>query len=150
MERINGERRPDSTDERILALLREDARMSMSDLGRALGMSRTAVKKRVRRLEEEGVIRGYTTCISRPSGITVLIDLVTTPEGFAETEQYVASETACIRRIFRTTKANHLHIVAESGSAADLKQLIRMIEKDCGDKITELHCHAVREVIRDV
>ena len=50
----------DPIDERIVALLVEDARLTMADLGRRVGLSRTAALARVRRLESDGVIRGYT------------------------------------------------------------------------------------------
>jgi len=49
----------DQIDERLLALLRRDGRASMAELGRAVGLSRTAAMARVRRMEDEGVIRGY-------------------------------------------------------------------------------------------
>ena len=41
-------------------------------------------------------------------------------------------------------------MVAVSASAQNLAYLIRMIRKKCGDDIEELHCHAVKEVIKDV
>ncbi len=43
----------DRTDERILDLLKGNARMSWKELGDAVGMSRTAAKKRVEKLERE-------------------------------------------------------------------------------------------------
>ncbi len=46
-------------DRRIVELLTEDGRMSYTDLGRALGMSTSAVHQRVRRLEQRGVVTGY-------------------------------------------------------------------------------------------
>jgi Lrp/AsnC family leucine-responsive transcriptional regulator len=46
-------------DRRIVELLRQDGRMSYTDLGKAMGMSTSAVHQRVRRLEERGVIKGY-------------------------------------------------------------------------------------------
>lgn len=49
----------DDTNRRILAALSEDARLSMSALGRRVGMSAPAVTERVQRLERLGVIRGY-------------------------------------------------------------------------------------------
>ena len=49
----------DAVDEHLVTLLRDDARLSMADLGRKVGLSRTATLARVRRLEEAGVIRGY-------------------------------------------------------------------------------------------
>ena len=42
-----------------MGLLADDGRMSFTDLGRATGLSTSAVHQRVRRLEERGVIKGY-------------------------------------------------------------------------------------------
>ncbi|MET4078821.1 Lrp/AsnC family transcriptional regulator [Janibacter sp. UYMM211] len=50
----------EEADQRIVDLLVVDGRMSYTDLGRAIGMSTSAVHQRVRRLEERGVIRGFT------------------------------------------------------------------------------------------
>ncbi len=47
-------------DELLLSLLREDARASTAEIARKLGLSRTTVQNRIARLEEQGVIRGYT------------------------------------------------------------------------------------------
>ncbi|MCA0335938.1 MAG: Lrp/AsnC family transcriptional regulator [Actinobacteria bacterium] len=50
----------EKTDRRIVELLRTDGRMSFTDLGKELGLSTSAVHQRVRRLEERGVIKGYS------------------------------------------------------------------------------------------
>src|SRR5947207_3341844 len=49
----------DSVNIRVLEELQRDPRLTMSELGRRIGMSSPAVTERVRRLEEAGVIRGY-------------------------------------------------------------------------------------------
>jgi len=51
----------DEVDRRILRLLAEDARRSYADIGAQVGLSAPSVHARVRRLEERGVILGYTT-----------------------------------------------------------------------------------------
>lgn len=53
----------DEIDQRIVALMREDARRSFKDIGRRVSLSAPAVKRRVDRLEEDGVIKGYTTTV---------------------------------------------------------------------------------------
>lgn len=53
----------DDTDRQIVALLREDARRSYLDVGRHVHLSAPAVKRRVDRLERDGVILGYTTIV---------------------------------------------------------------------------------------
>lgn len=54
----------DDIDRRLVELLIHNARMSYSDLGQAVGLSRVAVKARVRALEERGVIEEYTTIVN--------------------------------------------------------------------------------------
>ena len=49
----------DTVNRRVLEELQQDPRLTMSELGRRVGMSSPAVTERVRRLEESGVIRGY-------------------------------------------------------------------------------------------
>ena len=51
----------DHTDQKILAALARNARLSFAALGREIGLSRTAVQDRVGRLEQSGVITGYLT-----------------------------------------------------------------------------------------
>lgn len=47
-------------EQKLLALLRQNARASIADLARQLGLARATVQERLRKLEEGGVIDGYT------------------------------------------------------------------------------------------
>jgi Lrp/AsnC family leucine-responsive transcriptional regulator len=55
----------DRIDRNILAALSRDGRLSASELAAAVGLSKTPVQARVRRLEKDGFIRGYTAVIDR-------------------------------------------------------------------------------------
>lgn len=57
----------DSIDRAILQHLREDARMPHSQLAARVSLSTPGVQKRLRKLEEAGVIQGYVTQIDRRS-----------------------------------------------------------------------------------
>ncbi|GEO84979.1 Lrp/AsnC family transcriptional regulator [Ciceribacter naphthalenivorans] len=50
----------DITDKKIAALLAEDARRSLADIGEAVGLSASAVNERIRRLAASGVIKRFT------------------------------------------------------------------------------------------
>lgn len=50
----------DEADRRLLALLREDARLPTAALARRLGVARTTVVERIKRLERNGIVAGYT------------------------------------------------------------------------------------------
>ncbi len=54
-------------DEQMIALLRENARLSVSDLARRLNVSRTSAQVRLEKLERSGVIAGYTVRLSQES-----------------------------------------------------------------------------------
>jgi Lrp/AsnC family leucine-responsive transcriptional regulator len=54
----------ESTDRRILELLAADGRMSFTDLGKATGLSTSAVHQRVKRLEQRGLIMGYGATVN--------------------------------------------------------------------------------------
>jgi DNA-binding Lrp family transcriptional regulator len=53
----------DDTDRAIVALLRENARRSFQNIGRHVHLSAPAVKRRVDRLERDGVLLGYTAIV---------------------------------------------------------------------------------------
>ena len=54
----------DQLDQQILRLLIQNARMSYSEIGQQVGISRVAVKMRVQALEKKGIIEEYTTIIN--------------------------------------------------------------------------------------
>lgn len=64
MKRLRYKNGPlDETDMRLLDALVADARISIAELARLVGLSPPSVSERVKRLEEAGVIRGYTVTV---------------------------------------------------------------------------------------
>jgi DNA-binding Lrp family transcriptional regulator len=61
-------RKLDETDHKMLALLAENARQSVKELARRIGLSRSAAQERLARLERDGVLAGYTIRRNDPSG----------------------------------------------------------------------------------
>jgi Lrp/AsnC family leucine-responsive transcriptional regulator len=54
----------DPTDIAIIEVMQEDGRIAISELGRRVGLSQPATSERVKRLEERGIITGYTAKIN--------------------------------------------------------------------------------------
>jgi Lrp/AsnC family transcriptional regulator, leucine-responsive regulatory protein len=54
----------DPFDHKILAILVEDGRISVTDLAERIGLSKTPTQQRLKRLQGEGVIQGYRAIIS--------------------------------------------------------------------------------------
>ncbi|MFI0845477.1 Lrp/AsnC family transcriptional regulator [Mesorhizobium sp. IMUNJ 23232] len=64
MKRLRYEDGPlDAVDARLLKALTTDARTSVAELARLVGLSAPSVSERLKRLEESGVIKGYTATI---------------------------------------------------------------------------------------
>jgi Lrp/AsnC family leucine-responsive transcriptional regulator len=57
----------EAINKKILSLLADDGRLSFTELARQTGLSVSAVQQRVRRLEERGMIRGYSARINPES-----------------------------------------------------------------------------------
>ncbi|MEY9963644.1 DNA-binding Lrp family transcriptional regulator [Streptacidiphilus sp. MAP12-16] len=60
---LNPSARLDETDRRVLELLGRDGRASYAEIGLLVNLSATAVKRRVDRLRERGVVRGFTVVL---------------------------------------------------------------------------------------
>lgn len=61
--RMPGRETVDETDRQILELLRQDARRTVSDIAQRVNLSPAPVKRRIDRLEQAGVIVGYTVVL---------------------------------------------------------------------------------------
>jgi Lrp/AsnC family leucine-responsive transcriptional regulator len=60
----NAVRTLDNLDRRILTLLQKDGRLSMKDLGEQVGLSITPCIERVKRMERDGIITGYSARVN--------------------------------------------------------------------------------------
>lgn len=77
----------DSTDRKLLGLLTEDARSQYGDLGKSVHLSAPAVHARVKKLETQGVIEGYTIRVNAASvgrPVCAFIRLITANHTCAE------------------------------------------------------------------
>jgi Lrp/AsnC family transcriptional regulator, leucine-responsive regulatory protein len=77
------ERTLDPTDLAIIEIMQADGRISVSELGRRVGLSQPAASERLKRLEERGIIEGYGARINAAAlglGMMAVIRLRTTHE----------------------------------------------------------------------
>ena len=64
--------RLDEVDEKIIAMLKNNARLSFIEIGRALNLSEGAVRRRVKRLVDLGVIKRFTVEIEKGEAVRAL------------------------------------------------------------------------------
>lgn len=101
----------DAYDNAILNLIKENARMSYSDIGKQVGLSRPAVKNRMDVLEEKGVIQGYQTIINSSKtaeGVSFVIDIEATTESFHEVLDVLCHDKY-IRQVYGITGNCRVH-----------------------------------------
>ena len=123
-------------DRKILLLLAGDGRMSYTDLGKATGLSTSAVHQRVKRLEERGLITGYGASIDHAQAgrpLTAFISITPFdpaaaddyPERLAEIEEIescwsVAGEESYILKIRTATPADLEELLARIRTTANV------------------------------
>ncbi|WP_028505898.1 Lrp/AsnC family transcriptional regulator [Ruminococcus sp. FC2018] len=83
--------------DRLIGLLKSNARLSNSELAVMLGKSEEEVKQEIERLENDGIIKGYTAIVDEsaydPNSVFALIELKVTPQsqsGFDEIAQQIS------------------------------------------------------------
>jgi Lrp/AsnC family leucine-responsive transcriptional regulator len=79
----------EEVDRKICQLLSVDGRMSFTDLGKATGLSTSAVHQRVKRLEQRGLIRGYGANLDyREMGLPLTAFVSIRPIDVSEPDDY--------------------------------------------------------------
>ena len=126
----------EGTDRRILELLAADGRMSFTDLGKATGLSTSAVHQRVKRLEQRGLITGYGAAVNHSGiGLPLTAFISITPIDPSQPDDYperlrdiaaiescwsVAGEESYILKIRVSTPADLEDLVARIRAAANV------------------------------
>jgi DNA-binding Lrp family transcriptional regulator len=108
----------DEKDNAIINMLVNDARLSYSEIGDKIGISRVAVKNRVRALEEKGIIKGYHAEVD-PSAIpkksTFVALIKTTASTYEEISGILGINVGTIKsRISRARERLRGKITAQS------------------------------------
>jgi Lrp/AsnC family leucine-responsive transcriptional regulator len=119
----------DATDAAIVRALAKDARATMTDLARALGMSAPSVAERVRRLEEAGIIRGYGAHIDPAAlglSLAAYVRIRPMPGQLRKVSEVLLGLEAIVE-CDRVTGEDCLIAKAHVRSAADLEALIDRI-----------------------
>lgn len=133
----------DATDHRLIALLRKDARTNVATLAKKLGVSRGTVTNRIVRLEDTGVIVGYTVRLrpdAEPQQISAWMSVAV--EG-NETRAVIASLLGepGVAALHDTNGRWDLLAELRAGSLAELSQVLERIRLIRGISSTETSLH---------
>lgn len=110
----------------LLAALQADARLSFSALGRVVGLSPPAVAERVRRMEEAGLIAGYTVALDRGRlGLPITAFLrLTCPGGKYQAVRRLATDLPEVLECHHVTGEDCFLLKLAVASMADLERII--------------------------
>lgn len=119
----------DATDQKILDLLSENARMSYVDIGAEVELSRVAVKTRIQALENRGIIEKYVTVIN-PTKLShttsVFFDIEVEPAHLAEVVAILEQDDT-FTQVYQMSGASKLHVHALVGGDEELKNLLNQV-----------------------
>lgn len=103
----------DQIDNMIVTMLRENARMSFSEIGRKVGITRVAAKNRIEQMEKDGIIRGYHAEIdlkAMPKGIRFTLDIEAASDSYAVVIETL-SASSMLHEIYGTSGESHIHVI---------------------------------------
>lgn len=141
----------DQLDQKIVQLLIHNARMSYSEIGEIVGLSRVAVKMRIKALEEKGIIEEYTTIINpqKISGaVSCYFEIEVKPESL-ETVSQILYRHSTVTQIYRVTGQNKLHVHAVAAGQEEMEQFLKeTIDQLPGTQ--KVSCNMILSRIKDV
>jgi Lrp/AsnC family transcriptional regulator, leucine-responsive regulatory protein len=130
----------DATDGEILRLLREDGRLSWSDLGAAVGLSSNAAAERVRRLRRAGVITGFVALVDPAAGgrrLQALVGITLAPGVDSDKFAEEASGLEQVTEVLHLTGAPDYQLRVACRDTAELDALLRTLRLRHGAADTE-------------
>ena len=129
----------DELDKSILSVLLEDGRASCREIARILGVSPATVAKRLRKLENSGLIKGYTAILDHEKlgyDITVVTAITVSGGKLLEVEREIA-KMPCVCAVYDVTGPVDVMVIAKFKSRQELskftKSLLAMlhVERTC-------------------
>lgn len=116
----------DGTDRKILALLEGDARLTYAEIGASVGLAASSVHDRVRKLEKQGVIKGYRAEVDLGASglpITAFVSIALRPASPQDIPSLVA-EFQLVEACYSVAGDNSYVLVVRAPSTTQLEELL--------------------------
>lgn len=139
----------DEKDNEIINLLLKDARMSYSDIGEKVGLSRTAIKNRIAVLEKNGIIGGYRVVVNpqeSPEMMTFIVNIETKAEYFDEAKQLFAESPETVTLV-QTTGTCRMVAICVAPDVKTMKTFVNRIYRET-QGITYINANSVLDVVK--
>lgn len=142
----------DDIDKRILKNLMVDARLSARQLALKLGMSTVTIISRLKKLEKEKIVRGYTAIIDHEKlgyDLTAIIEVIGKKEKILEIESELAKiENVCA--VYDITGTSDTLVIAKFKNRDELSTFVKGLSKipNVNNSITHLVLNTIKEDFR--
>lgn len=117
----------ETTKERVLSVLEQNAQASYSDIAEAAGVSKPTVRKYIRELEDEGVIVGYSADVDPKklsSTSIALVGLDVESERFVSVTQAL-TELSAVEALYSSSGDHMLMAEVRGGDGGEVGEVIR-------------------------
>lgn len=142
----------DKTDEKILKNLLVDARLSARQLSLKLGLSTVTVLSRMKKLEKEKIIKGYTSVLDHEKlgyDLTAVIEIIAKKDKLVQVEDELSGiENVCA--VYDVTGNTDTLIIAKFKGREDLSKFIKNLSaiSNVESTITHVVLNTVKEDFR--
>lgn len=129
----------DSIDKKILDLLQKNGRMTVKEITQTISLTAPAVSERIKRLEKDGVIEGYTAIVNpKKIGRTVhaIINVSIAPNDTERLLELVKSDPMVVQ-CYHVTGAYSYLVKVDAYEIGDLEKLIIKFQK-MGETSTQI------------
>ncbi|NJE54861.1 Lrp/AsnC family transcriptional regulator [Thermococcus sp. 21S9] len=119
----------DELDIKIISLLQKNARLSYREIARELNVAVGTVYNRIKRLEEEGVIKGYAPVLDYEKlgfGLTALIGIKAQGRKIAEIERKIAEKTRAMM-VYDITGEFDIFVIAKFKDREDMNRFVKWL-----------------------
>mgnify|MGYP003184487438 FL=1 len=121
----------DKLDKKILTLLTQNARMPVKDIAKQVSLTSPAVSSRIRRMEQQGVIGGYTVRLELPGSAHQVSALISVSIQPAQRDEFLAmlQNEPQVVQCFHVTGSHSFIAKAGCGSMQELEHLITRFQQ---------------------
>ena len=142
----------DKTDSKVLKNLLVDARQSARQLALKLGMSTVTILSRIKKLEKQKIIKGYTTLVDHEKlgyDLTAIIEIIAKKDKMVEVENFLSNiENVCA--VYDVTGNTDTVLIAKFKGRNELSKFIKNIsaKPNIDNTITHVVLNTVKEDFR--
>lgn len=139
----------DDLDRQILTLLQKDARLSYREIAKELGIAVGTVYNRIKRLEEDGVIKGFYPKLDYEKlgyGLTAIIGVRAQGKRIVEIEREIARDDH-VMCVYDVTGEFDIIVVAKFRDRKDMNKFVKSVLSI--DGVEKTTTHVAMEIVKE-